>query len=86
MIKKNIIFNVGANIGQEIEILKDLNSEIHAFEPHPIIFRDLKEKYNDNKNVILNETAVWSSNEYKYLYFKNSKEEVNGGATLITER
>lgn len=26
---------------------------------------------------------MWSSNEYKDLYFKNSKVSVNGGATLI---
>jgi FkbM family methyltransferase len=84
--KKNTIFNVGANTGQEIEILKDLNCEIHAFEPHPIIFKILKEKYNDYKNVIFNEAAVWSSNEYKDLYFKNSKESVNGGATLIIHK
>ena len=84
--KKNIIFNIGSNIGQEIEILKDLNCKIYAFEPHPKIFRDLKDKYASFENVIFYEVAAWISNEIKDLYFKNNKEDINGGASLIVHK
>ena len=84
--KKNIIFNVGANTGQEIEVLKDLSCEIHAFEPHPLIFENLKKNYGNRENIILNETAAWNKNQNKNLYFKKSKEAINGGASLIIHK
>lgn len=50
--KENLVFfDVGANAGSFIKVVNDnkINSEIHAFEPHPTLNQYLKQKYNDIK-------------------------------------
>jgi len=69
--KKNpIIFDVGANIGQSIDRFKKLfpNSIIHSFEPQQEIFKILKKKYGNDKNVILNNFALGTKKDNKKLY------------------
>ena len=62
-----LIFDIGAEDGSSCErygsILK--NPIIHAFEPRPDQFEIMKSKFNDNKNVYLNNVAVGSKAEIK---------------------
>ena len=62
-----LIFDIGAEDGDSCEryssILK--NPIIHAFEPRPDQFEIMKSKFNDNKNVYLNNVAVGSKTEIK---------------------
>ena len=71
-IKKNnpIILDVGANQGQSIERFKKIfqNPIIHAFEPIKFEFDILKDKYSNDKNVILNNYAIGDKNEIKDFY------------------
>tara|TARA_B100001057_G_C22628029_1_gene863256 strand:- start:90 stop:851 length:762 start_codon:yes stop_codon:yes gene_type:complete len=62
-IKNPIIFDVGANEGQSIERFKKIfiNYQIHCFEPNYELYQKLKKKYEKNKNIIVNNSAV--SNE-----------------------
>ena len=43
----NCVIDVGANVGQSIDIFLKLNSEVEifAFEPNPKLFQKLKKKY-----------------------------------------
>ena len=72
--KKKIFFDVGANLGQSIERFQKLskNLKIFSFEPTPALCEILKEKYNGNENIIINQIALGekkgqsSFNSFKY--------------------
>jgi FkbM family methyltransferase len=70
--KKNIIiFDVGANKGQSIERFLKIfgnNCTIHAFEPVEDEYSNLKKKYLNQDNIILNNFALGSANENKDLH------------------
>ena len=74
-----LIFDIGAEDGDSCEryssILK--NPIIHAFEPRPDQFEIMKSKFNDNKNVYLNNVAVGSKTEIKIF------NQIKGGAGLV---
>ena len=76
--KKIVIFDVGANRGQSIERFKKIfpNCIIHAFEPISEEFNFLKKKYENDKNVHLNNFAIGSKNEEK-IFFINKKSSVS---------
>jgi len=54
------IFDVGANIGQSIDLLKEAfpESKIHSFEPNPEIFPLLNNKWGAIPSVILHPLAL----------------------------
>ena len=62
LVKKSnpTIFDVGANKGQSIKRYKNLfkNPIIHSFEPNIDEINILKQKYNNDKNLYLNNLAV----------------------------
>ena len=76
--KKIVIFDIGANKGQSIERFKKIfpNCIIHAFEPIKDEFESLKKKYENDKNVHLNNFAIGSKNEQKK-FFINKKSSVS---------
>jgi len=49
--EKLSIFDVGCNAGSFIKSINHLNTEIHTFEPHPILSKKVKENY---PNIIMN--------------------------------
>ena len=61
------IFDVGADNGNSSERYIKLFSEpiIHTFEPRPDQFEIMKSKFNDKKNIYLNNVAVGSKTEIK---------------------
>jgi len=63
--KQPLIFDVGANAGQSIEIYKKLFPEsiIHSFEPNSYELNKLLIKYKDNNKIILNNYAVGEKEE-----------------------
>ena len=65
---KNII-DVGANRGGFIKNLLRINQNliIHAFEPNPTLFMELKEKFN-KETIFLNNLAVSDTVEQKTFY------------------
>jgi FkbM family methyltransferase len=58
--KNPIIFDVGGNKGQSIEIFQRIfkNPVVHSFEPIPSEFNFMYQKFKDNKNMILNNFAL----------------------------
>jgi len=62
-----IIFDVGANKGQSIKIFKSIypNSFIHSFEPIEEEVKILKNLYESNESIILNNVAVGDKKEKK---------------------
>ncbi len=69
-IKTNpIIFDVGGNKGQSIELFKKIfkNPTIHSFEPIKSEFDNLKRKFGSDKNIFLNNIALGDKIEEKEL-------------------
>lgn len=60
-----IMVDAGVCKGEEIDkaISMNFNIKVHAFEPHPASMVQLKEKYKENKHIILHENALWNKNE-----------------------
>lgn len=65
---KNIA-HIGAHNGKEVKVYKKLfpNSEIHLFEPNKLSFQKLLNKFKNEKNVYLHNTALGEKNENKML-------------------
>ena len=89
----DIFIDIGSHIGQEIEYFASRGLNIDSYEPHPEIYKFLKSKYSGYKNITLNNVAVYDSNCYKTLYFKNApKDDDNswflgdGGSTLVDRK
>ena len=63
--KDLIIFDIGANTGRWIDnSIQRFNIEnIHAFEPSKNEFKLLKEKYSNDKKIILNNFAMGDRSE-----------------------
>lgn len=57
---RTVVFDVGANVGQTIELLKRYlpTCDIHAFEPDPNAYRSLSERIRDFSDVHPNAVAV----------------------------
>ena len=81
-----VFIDLGANLGQELEVLAPMGVEVHSFEPHPELFKVIEKTYGSYSNVSLHQAAAWVCNDYRCLFFKNSKQQVNGGATLVGEK
>jgi len=66
-----VIFDVGSNIGDYIELLNSMvqaNFVVHSFEPNPKAFERLNERYGTQPNVTLNNVGVSSSEHKMDLY------------------
>ena len=61
---------VGAHIGQEVEIFKKLNknAKIYLFEPQSELFNKLKVKYENDKYISLYNLALGESKQKKTMY------------------
>ena len=86
MSRGDIMIDLGANIGQQIEYLKGSGVEIHAFEPHPALFSFLEHKYSAEKNITLVNGAADIADGTSRLYFKLGFDRINGGASLDSRK
>lgn len=82
-IKKNIIFDVGANRGQSINFFKKIypTSIIHAFEPVKVEYQKLTHNYK-SKSIFLNNCGVGDSN--KLLEFFTTKGTAHSSFLKVT--
>jgi len=76
--KEIVIFDVGSNVGQTIEVYESLfsNTLIHAFEPSPRVFEMLKTKTSRYKNLIMNNVGVGSV-EGSIQFFENINSDMS---------
>ncbi len=72
--KPLVIFDVGANRGITIDkFLKEFpSSQIVAFEPYPQLMQEIKDKYNDNKNVFIDNSGISNTNGELLFYVNKS--------------
>src|ERR1700741_4675894 len=54
----DLVFDVGANVGQRSEIFAQLAKTVVAIEPQPNCVRHLKSRFRFNRHVIIQEVAL----------------------------
>lgn len=83
---KNIIFDVGANKGQFLELamsnLDHKKCKFHIFEPGKSTFNILTDKFNGKQNIIFNNCALGSKKGTGTLYYN----EQSSGLASLTKR
>jgi FkbM family methyltransferase len=74
----NIIFDVGANMGQSISLFKNRfpKSQIYSFEPISDLYRVLKEKFVIDPSIKIFNFAV-GSNTGEISFFENSESDMS---------
>tara|TARA_Y100001958_G_scaffold132216_1_gene101760 strand:+ start:1208 stop:1993 length:786 start_codon:yes stop_codon:yes gene_type:complete len=93
-IRKNpVIFDVGANKGQSIESFLKLFDQpiIHSFEPVEIDFNNISKKFENNKNIFLNNVALGHQTEEKEFNitagtWNSSFNKINSGDNWLKAR
>ncbi|HKO96135.1 MAG TPA: FkbM family methyltransferase [Pyrinomonadaceae bacterium] len=68
--KDDLVFDIGANVGQRSEIFSQLARQVIAFEPQPDCVRHLKSRFRRTPNVTINQLAV-SDSEGEATFFKS---------------
>jgi len=84
---KIVLFDVGCNLGEYsdlfIDIFKESQKEIHAFEPIPDLFGNLVIKFKNSSDIILNNFAIDKDTDEKdFFYLKNQNKDVVGMSSL----
>ena len=68
--RKQIVFDVGANIGNWTEQAMKLGDGVfYLFEPSIVCYKSLLERYSQQKNVIINNVACSNSEGYADLFY-----------------
>jgi FkbM family methyltransferase len=65
----DLVFDVGANIGQSLENFLPLGARVIAVEPQPNCVRVLKEKFDNNKNVTIIQGGLSDKENVLTLFF-----------------
>ena len=80
---KKVVFDIGANIGEYTQMIKDKTSDIaidiHLFEPTKSCFSIISDKFSNDKNVILNNFGTSNNEEVAKIYYDK---EQSGLASL----
>lgn len=66
--KDSICIDCGANVGEMTAIFAQRGAQVYAFEPHPICFKKLQERFSQHSNVILFNQGVMDKNSTGRLY------------------
>jgi len=78
----DLVFDIGAYIGDLTEVFLDIGARVVAIEPNPYCTRILKRRYGENDNVIIIEEGVGDSEGKSTLYIN----ELNfGTSTFLKE-
>jgi FkbM family methyltransferase len=69
--KEDLVFDVGANVGQRTEIFSELAGRVVAFEPQSECVRHLNSRLRRKKNVIVEQVAL-SDKEGDALFYQSN--------------
>jgi FkbM family methyltransferase len=72
-----VIFDVGANRGQYLQLALAKPAVIHAFEPSSAAFADLANRFGNRSNVVLNNVALGREPGEQVLYYDSPGSELS---------
>ncbi len=68
-LKPSMVFDVGANRGQYLQLALAQATTVHAFEPSSVAFAALTQRFSSRPNVVLNRLALGREATERELYF-----------------
>ena len=74
--KDDLVFDIGANVGQRSEIFSQLARKVVAFEPQTDCVRHLKSRFRRAQNVTIKQLAV-SENEGEATFYKSDSHNLS---------
>lgn len=76
--KDSICIDCGANVGSITEVFSQKGATVYSFEPNPVVYKKLKEKFFKNEKVHLFQKAVsiQEENLKLYMYQYNNEDEI----------
>ena len=89
--ENSLVLDFGANIGEITQCLLDLyNCKIYCYEPNNYAFQILKNRFKENKKVIIFNKAVGKDDGKDYLYYHDLHDEnpvkYSTGSSLLREK
>ncbi len=86
----DVVIDCGANVGDMTAVMAEAGATVHAFEPNPHACVVLREKFQSNPRVHIQEAAVHVSNGTLrlYLHENSSQDEVywSNGSSLLADK
>ncbi len=86
----DVAIDCGANIGLVTALMASHGADVHCFEPDPVAFDVLRQKFSTARNVHLHSEAVSSSSGTMQLYFRNERADdpvmYSVGSTLFASK
>mgnify|MGYP001214294286 FL=1 len=89
---ESIVLDIGANTGEVTDyIFRKYKCNIYAYEPNPVCYNHMKNKYSKIDKIIINNCAISNFNGNDFLYFHYDAKGNNDiryiqGATLRKEK
>lgn len=84
--ESSLCIDCGANVGAVTDIFLSKGATVHSFEPHPVAFKVLSDKFSDRKNLFLYQQAVLDKEGtlklFMYHLSKDEPEFWSQGASL----
>jgi len=88
--KTDTVIDCGANVGDMTALMAEGGATVHAFEPNPHACVVLREKFQNNPRVQINEAAVHITDGSLrlYLHENSSEDEVywSNGSSLLADK
>jgi FkbM family methyltransferase len=88
--ERDVCIDCGANVGEITALLSATGARVYAFEPEPMVFDMLKQRFSDRKNVVLFNAAVATKAGRMKLYrkfgFEPNSVKKTAGSSLILEK
>lgn len=90
---KHTFIDCGSHLGESIEnfrktdLYRNYNWIIYSFEPHPILFDQLYDKFKNDNEITLSNKAIWiKNNEIINFYQRHTKFYNNGSSSLMQNK
>lgn len=87
---QHLILDCGANVGEITEEFAKTGAEVHAFEPNPFAYAELKKRCGQYPRVVCHQAAVGCQAGRQRLYFheQSDQDEVlySNGSSLLAEK
>jgi FkbM family methyltransferase len=80
--KDSVVLDCGANVGDITKKFAATGAVVHAFEPDPIAFNILKNRFQNSSNVILHNLGVWDKEADISLFSHKDQESRTAAYTV----
>jgi FkbM family methyltransferase len=84
--KDDIVIDVGSHEGRTTEIFARSGATVYAFEPQPELYKKLKARFADKKNVYCFPWAAWTREETLTLFLNQDPNKTDGASLFASKK